>query len=420
MNVTGQSVVAWLGAAGSLWVRRGGENGTFAAPQSLAQGPISPGTGLDGIGPPAVSIAPDGTAAVGWARTVSGRHSIAVSVAGPTGSFGPAQTLASKGVPSVALVASSGRIVAVWDRGATGNHAVISYAIAGASGRFGPARALATPTTALPNTFPDVSLAADQAGDVILAYRTAPSLAGPANSQLAGAALGVHANAFSAPTIVSAATAHALRGSEVETPVAAAGPGGVAVGYQLQGTRPWLMQVASVENDEAFAIPRTAGKVAYSPQSSGEMTLAGPVVAVPASGGETAAWTVGDFSPGQAAPRVALYAATQTPGGTFGPAIDLTRPSTNPTVPLAAATTDLSILVWDEFSPSAHAYTTDSLDYTVRANTAGFTPPRTISSNPVGASEPRNVTALAAAGNHAIIAWTSAVTKNLSVSQLNG
>jgi hypothetical protein len=385
-NADGESVVAWLsvpGKTGRLLVRRGDAAGHFGKAQTLTTSPM--------IGP-SVSIAADGAAAVTWQALSGGKRKIEVAIARPGHGFGAAQTLASvsEDVVSTDVVAQAHRTVAVWGQDlAGGNAGEVRYAVAGASDHFAAARTLAPAYLV-----PEVDASAAAAGDVIVAYKTPVSTTPQENSQVASAALPPTGTTFGAPQVVSAGTAQSLPDSEADGASLSAGPGGVALSYGIEGVLPWDMQVTTFA-DGAFGTPQTVGQVPNPPPGlNGYM---GPVVAVPASGGQVAAWTPSTSADAEGGNLTSaeLEVAVQQPDGSFAPPVQLTAGSTLSQYPVAAATTDLSIVVWTDGS-----FDSGSLKYTLHS-AGGFSTVRTL-----GGDVLRNA-ALAAAGRRAIVVWIS-------------
>jgi|GEM_PF-2605954 len=387
VNAAGSSVVAWNALTGIV-VRHVSAGGRLGAPQHL-------GPGFR----PEVSIAANGTAAVIWEAMPSGGHGRrlllgAIALAGKP--FGTPQRLLSvtANVPDWSIVATDERVVAVWGQDVPGLEAATSaeirYAIAAGSVRFGAPRTLALAYYASVG-----GAGVDAAGDVAVSYRT-PLVLGPTpvNAQVAAAVLPAGARTFDAPQVLSAGTQQSLPSSEGDGDAVFSGPGGVAVGYSVEGTLPWLLQVSTLEPDLSYAASQTAGEVPNPPPSI--TTYNGPVVALPVEGGPVAAWTVGRDASAQAESPVtgALEAAGEQANGAFSAPEQLSPPSTVSQYPVAAATSDSAIVAWGE-----GRFDRERLVYSVRPAGASFSSPRTL-----GTGVLRNA-ALSGAGTHAVIAW---------------
>ena len=405
IDPAGNSIVAWEGASG-IEVIRGDAAGRFGAPQLVARGAPSM---ID------LSMAPDGSAAIAWGASISQPQGVAT--AAPGARFGAPQHSRA-----TAIVATDGRVIAVWDRGVTRGHGQISYAIAPEGGRLGAPRTLPAPTPALlPSLFARPALALDAHGNVVMDYLTAPSVSPPANSQLVGAAMASRASAFGDPAIVSGPL---RRGENVELPSALpgtalfSGPGGAA-GSFIQGTpTAWNMDVIAAGT--AFGPPLRAGSLAIPTQSGETLTIAGPVVALPRTGGELTAWTRVPTAAEAGPPpsKGDVYAAVAPAAGApFGATKALAAPSQWPRDLLAGATNDLAIVLWTQLS-GAPGYDHEQLDYVLH-DAAGFTATRTLSSNALAPQtfSPDPV-ALATAGDHAIAAWGAG--KEVEVALLRG
>ncbi len=385
IDPAGDWIVAWSGRSG-LEVSRD------AGPPQL----LTHGTQPSEI---ALSMAPDGSAAIVCVQSVTQPLGVATAPAGKP--FGAPQTSRATDV-----LATTGRVVAIWDRGVTRGHGRIYYAIAPEGGRLGAPRALPAPSSALlPQLIARPSLGADQRGDVFLDYMTAPQSSPPLNSQLAGAVMAAAASTFGAPSIISGvlghgnveAILHALRELAVLWSRRRRGD------LCLRGTpTEWRMSAANT-TATGFAPPATAGTVMIPTRSGETMTLAGPAAALPASGGELVAWsatpTAAEAGPppsnGAVYVSVAPFATTRTlaaPAGQW--ARDL----------LAGATNDISIVLWTQLS-GAPSYNREQLDYVLH-DASGFTATRALASNALAPKtfSPDPV-ALAAAGDHAIVAW---------------
>jgi hypothetical protein len=399
VDASGSSVVAWNTVRGIV-ARRVSATGRLGAVQHLG-----PGSG------PAVSIAPNGTAAVIWEWMPSGGHGrrlVLAAIAPPGRPFGAPQrlVLVQANVPDWSVVATDGGVVAVWGEDVGSEPATdseIRFAIAGGTGRFGSPRTLALAYYANLG-----GAAADAAGDVAVSYET-PLVLGPspANAQVAAAVLPAGAQTFDAPQVLSAGTEQSIPSSEGGGDSVFAGPGGVAVGYGVGGTLPWLLQVARLGTGLSFAAPQTAAEVPNPPPSID--SYSGPVVALPADGAPVAAWTVGRDASAQAESPVtgSLEVAGEQPNGSFSVPEKLSPPSTVSQYPVAASTTDSAIVAWGE-----GRFDRERLVYSVRSAGASFSPPRTL-----GTGVLRNA-ALAGAGTHAAIAWIAG--RRLLMAELTG
>jgi len=393
IDPAGDWIVAWQSAAG-LEVSRGDAAGHFSSPQLLATRVVPSQVEL--------SMAPDGSAAIQWAQSITQPQDVAT--APPGGPFGaPAPSRAT------AVLAVDGRVIAIWDRGVARGHGKISYAIAPQGGRLGAPRPLAAPTSALlPSLIAHPALGVDARGDVVMDYLTGPSMSPPRNSQFAGAVMAAGANAFGDPAIVSGPL---RRGESVELPATLAattlfsGPGGAAGSFILGTPTAWRLDVVAA--GASFGAPVNAGSLAIPTRSGETLAIGGPVVALPAAGGEVAAWTrvptAAESGPPPSEGDV-LAAVAPAPGAPFGATRTLAAPTQWPRDLLAGATSDLSIVLWTTLA-GAPGYDRETLECVLHGP-AGFTPARVLGANPLRpttfAPDPIE---LAAAGSHAIVAW---------------
>jgi hypothetical protein len=399
IDPAGDWIVAWAGAAGLEVSRDAGP------PELLSHG--SPPSAF------ALSMAPDGSAAIAWVQSVTQPLGVATAPAG--GRFGAPQTSRATDV-----LATNGRVVAIWDRGVTRGHGRIYYAIAPEGGRLGAPTALPAPSSALlPQLIARPALAADQRGDVFLDYLTAPRSSPPLNTQLAGAVMTAGASSFGSPSIVSGAPDH---GSGVEQSSSysypsslVSGPGGVAATFVSATPTAWQMAAANATST-GFAPPATAGTVMIPTRPGETMTLVGPAAALPARGGELVAWSATPTAAESGPPpsNGAVYASVAP----FAARHTLAAPDRQwPRDLLAAATSDRSIVLWTTLA-GAPSYDRETLEYALHGP-EGFTPAHTLASNPLEpATFAPDPVALAAAGEHAIVAWGAG--RRVQIAQLNG
>lgn len=396
LDAAGSSVVAW-NTSGGILVRNVNASGRLGTTQHLG-----PGFGPD------VSIAPDGTAAAVWQampRGGRGRRLLLAAVAPPGKRFGSPQQLLSvnANIPDWSIVATDGRVVVVWGQDLPGRAGgpAIRYAVAAGAARFSSPLTLALAD--------DANLGgavADAAGDVAVSYQTPPVLGVRAvNAQVAAAVLPAGAREFDAPKVLSADTEQSIPFSEGGGENVFAGPGGVAVGYGVQGTLPWLLRVSALEPAPTFAAPRTAAEVANPPPSV--TVYSGPVVALPAEGGAVAAWTVGREARQKSPASGSLEVAGESANGSFSTPEQLSPSRTASQYPVAAATSDSAIVAWGE-----GPFDRERLLYSVRPAGSSFTAPRTL-----GQGVLRNAS-LAGAGTHATIAWIAG--HRLLIAELTG
>jgi hypothetical protein len=384
MTSGGRGLVVWTGdatrAGGRALARNRFATGRWGAKQVLSQ---------RGVGETAAALHPDGTAAAAWVRHgAHGVRYVEASVAlPPLHRFGRAQRLVTvrANVVSVQLVAADGRIVAVWHQGVPGKRRdEVRYAIAGRDGRFGPPRTLAVAYLS-----GGVHAAVARDGNVIAAWQT--PLADGADTQVAVAALAPGATDFGAAQVVSSGTQQELPGSEALASGLFAGPGGLALGYSVQGTLPWLLRVATRGADGSFK-PETAAEV---DDEQGTASVDGPVVALPATGGLVAAWTVTRqrTAENQAPVSGTLLAAPREADGTFATPVRLSSPGAIARYPTASALSETAIVAWGE-----GRFDRLRLRYALRRG-GRFSAGRTLATGAV-----RGV-ALAGSDHHAIAAW---------------
>ncbi len=400
VDAAGSSVVAWNTRTGVL-ARSVDPSGRLGPTQRLGLGFA-----------PDVSIAPDGEAAVIWQATPRGGHGrrlLLAAVAPPGRRFGSPQQLLSvtANVPDWSIVATDGRVVAAWGQDVPGREpstgSEIRYAVAAGAARFGSPLTLALADNANLG-----GAVADAAGDVAVSYQTPPVLGpGPVNAQVAAAVLPAGAREFDVPKVLSADTEQSIPSSEGGADTVFAGPGGVAVGYGVQGTLPWLLRVSMLEPSLVFASAQTVAQVPNPPPSV--TTYSGPVVALPAEGGPVAAWTVGrEASARPKSPATgSLEVAAGQANGSYSTPEQLSSPSTVSQYPVAAATNDCAILAWGE-----GPFDRERLVYSVRPFGSSFAVPRTL-----GTGVLRNA-ALTGAGAHAVISWIAG--HRLLVAELTG
>jgi len=389
IDATGNSVVAYTTAT-ALLVRRGSPDGRFGAPEEVVSGALE--TPLL-----QASIAPDGTLAVAWQK-LSDKRPFAVAIASPGGGFGAPQLLPTG---SLEMIATAGRVVAVWNRGVSKSRGELEYAIAGAGHRFGSVHTVVAANKLLyPNLEPGIRLAADANGDVVAAYQTATGTTAAENPHIAADVLGAGASTFAPPVMVST--------SPADSASITSGPGGLAITYTQSTSIGPGIDFAALAPDGAFAAPQRAGTVSWPNPGSSELDSVGPVAGVPSTGGAVVAWTRLILPDGAPPPRSGqLYATAESANSTFAPATQLEAPNTVPNSPLAAATADTGIVVWGQLlDPVDGNYAAESIDYALHTG-AGFTPRRLLATNPLPQQgySPDTI-ALAAAGAHAIIAWS--------------
>jgi hypothetical protein len=215
-------------------------------------------------------------------------------------------------------------------------------------------------------------------------------------------------SAFGDPAIVSG---QLNRGDNVELPGALAstelswGPGGAAGSFVFGTPTAWHLD--TVAAGATFAPPVSAGSLAIPPRSGETLTIAGPVVALPATSGEVTAWTRVPTAAESGPPpsKGDVYAApAPAPGAPYGATRALAAPSQWPRDLLAGATSDLAIVLWTQLS-GAPNYNREQLDYVLH-DASGFTATRTLASNALAPHTfaPDSV-ALATAAGHAIVAW---------------
>jgi hypothetical protein len=220
-------------------------------------------------------------------------------------------------------------------------------------------------------------VAADAAGDVAVAFTTPQSPPSP-YEPAAVATLPAGAAAFGAPQVFA---------PEGEDLAVFGGPGGFALGYGLQGTEPWRLEISGVGG-----APLTAATIDASDYRTG---FEGPVVALPARGGALVAWTVSHFASEEAESpnRAALYATTQQTGGGLAAPAQLAPRRALAQHLLAAATRETAILAWSE-----GRFGHQRLRYAVRGADGRVTRPRTLARRADGSD-------LSAAGDRAIATW---------------
>ncbi len=406
MNPQGTALVAWDDETGPghTYVQTDGARGVLGPVQSLWTGP---GYRVN------AALASDSTSAVTWMYG----QSLLGAVARPSHNFATPQTLASSVSTqpgATKLVATPGRAVAVWLAPASQGSSVIDYAVAGSNGRFGASQALVGTAIAAP-----LLATSDSAGDVIIAYWTATSTAQQAattgkgkskpknkpkpkptsNGTLAYAILPSGATTFGAAQPITSLTGTAKPSANVSM---TSGPGGVAVAYA--GNQ---FSVATMGSSGVFGNPSKAGML---PAPSSGASFTGPAVAMPSLGGPMATWSEdsGHATNGPIT-RGHLVVAQQPNGPPFS-AAPLTASTTLAQSPLAAATSDLSIVVFGQGPESA-----ETLDYSVSSSGSTFTSPRTLSTTPLVPPVTRPSTtsvylaplpaSIAGSNKHALVAW---------------
>lgn len=384
VDASNRTVVAWQSDDGVL-ARIGPAPGRLRPAQRL-------GEGYDAH----VSISPDGTAAIIWLATPSrarGRRLLFAAIAPPGRRFGRPQLLLSvvANVPTETIVATDGRVVAVWGADVPGREPATSseirYAIAGSSDRFGAVHTLARAYYATLD-----GAEADAAGDVAVAYQT--PLRAATNTQVAAAVMAAGASSFSAPQLLSGETMTSLPYSQADEGGVFAGPGGIAVGFNIEATLPWLLRASLLSPSLSFGPALQATAIPNPPPSLTWFT--GPVLAVPGRGGVLAAWTVGRDYSATGGPQTGAMEAASLGAGGFGAPVQLAPPATLSQYAEAAATEDLAIVVWGE-----GFFDRERMEYAMRSEQGAFTTPRQL-----GADALRQA-AVAGAGKRCVVAWIS-------------
>jgi len=381
----GDWAVVWgalSGHTGRLYVRRAAAHGRLGRAERLdAHFPI--GT--------SVALAADGTTTVAWISQIArGREQVRVVSARRGRRFGRATVLASARIRSFGgVTVAAGRTTVAWRDSRSGAGSV-AYAISDRGAPFVTHRFSAAAIGSLDN------VAADADGDVVIAYSTTPSQppgAAPLNGQSATVVMPRASTTFSAPQLISQDTAAALPGSESVAARLYAGPGGLAAGFAVEGVLPWLLRVAPLGPNLAFAAPVTVGTVG---NSTGNHGFFGPAVALPAIGQTVAAWAPYDTGCGECeVPKTGeLDVAARTPDGTFATPQQLSRTVSG--YVQAAATDDLAIIAWGE-----GRFNQERLRYALHTPTGTYSAPRTLDHHVLRDA------ALAGAGHHAVIAWIS-------------
>jgi len=395
VNASGDSVVAWntqLRGRVNLRidVRRGGPSGRLGRVQRVGEGAF-----------PQVSIAPDGTAAVMWdgARPGNGRSLLLGSIAPPGMPFGRPQRLllVKASVPGFSVVATDERIIAVWGQGVPHHQPAVRYAIAVHDHRFGPVE------TVGPSYEGSLDGAgSDAADDVIVSYEAPPS-ASTEDAYPAAAVLPVGASSFRAPEALASSLVGQNPFAEDEGKDFGDGPGGIAIGLTAGATTTTLIST-TLGPGLSFSPPVPVGEVPNPPPNL--TTYSGPVLALPAKGGQIAAWTVGRWSSAQSQSPVtgSLMVSSEQPEGSFSAPVSLSRPATLSQYPVAAATDDTAIVAWGEGQ-----FEREHLVYSVRAAGGSFTSPRGLARGVL--RQP----AIAGAGTHSVIAWIAGARLQMAV-----
>lgn len=214
IDARGRSVVAWATSARSgarVLVRRGDASGAFGRAQVI---------GSHAVLGPSVAISSDGTAAVVWSDTGPRSARLEISIARGGRAYSHARTLDDGGISAAAVFVLARRIVVVWQRFDSNS---VTYAVGTLKGRFRAARTLPADRNV------SASAAVDSAGDVLL------GLVGTPAGRVEYSLLRAGSDTFAPPREVPDPVADSSIDVHVAALTAFAGPGGVALGYELQG-----------------------------------------------------------------------------------------------------------------------------------------------------------------------------------------
>jgi hypothetical protein len=241
------------------------------------------------------------------------------------------------------LALPAGRYLAIWWQGepGTGRHPV-RYAVSTPAGRFGAVRTLA------PDTGPitSVSAAAGPDGSVLAAWGTPLGGTPSTNQQLAAAILPAGATRFGPVAGIRAARAD--EGAATVGITAAAGPGGLALGWSEQGSLPALQRASfgPFGASEPAPVPETV--LTVDSTDLGRRWAHGPALALPATGPAVAAWAVlgGPGGDSEDVTSGRVLAADRLADGTLGPPRELSDPAAVAAQPQAAASARRAVVSW--------------------------------------------------------------------------
>jgi hypothetical protein len=417
-NARGQYVVAWVGANG-LYARRGTVGGALGATQLLAAGGLADEPIFSTL---ATAIAPDGTAVVGWDRTIAAAGQLQTAVAPPGRPFGATQTLAQKQnprpglgpnpLPGLHLAAADGRIVALWFRVRPANQTQLYDALAGGDGRFG-----AAVTLALAGAPVAPNVVALRSGTFVAEWSIRPPATPVERS--AEAILAPAAAAFAAPRIMAPAGTAAGDEGEVSLSPPGSGAATVALVDAIPGASGQHdIQVAVLRPGGGAPMPAVAGQIRG--PAADVWDLFGPVAAAPGGGDTLVAWAQSTYPPGKSQSPTDLFVALAAPGSSFAAPLRLLTTSDEIMNPLAAATAGSSaVLVWPQFprpaASTGYNYTQERVMFSEVSPGAAPSPPTPIATTAIDGNGPLDVVSLASAGPHAIAAVLDARTGMLSL-----
>ncbi|HEY5197474.1 MAG TPA: hypothetical protein VIJ51_10660 [Solirubrobacteraceae bacterium] len=350
--------VAATGHFGNV-VRRGTTSGRFGAAERV------PGAGIE----PSVAVGRSGGAAVVWLSDTAkgGTRHVEASVALGHGHFGKVQVLGTvrAGIGPQEVFASGGRYVAVWLQGVptTDKHALL-YAVSNAAGHFGAARTLAA------NVGIGFTAVAGPDGTVSAAWRTTPNANPAENATLEFAELAPGAGVFGATKAGPDNGENNSGGLGLFS-----GPGGTALTWTDLGAASESLRELPIGPGVASA-PQTVFTLQTA--DTGKLSASGPVLALPAQGpSPVAAFAVlaGTSGDSQVTTAGTVFATVPGAGGAFAAPVELSKPGTLSTQPVAGATSSTAVIAWTTGSFKHYG-----LEYAIRPASGSFGAARSLTS----------------------------------------
>jgi hypothetical protein len=361
---SGQVAAVWsaqLTAPGpfGILVRRGTTSGHFAASERV------PGAGIE----PSVAAGRSGGAAVVWLSDTEkgGTRHVEASVALGRGHFGKVQVLDTvrAGIGAQEVFASGGRYVAVWSQGVPTNatHALF-YSVSNAAGHFGAPRMLSAKVA--------FGLAAvlGPDGTVTAAWRTTPSTNPAENAALEFAELAPGATRFGVTRSGPDNGENNSGGLGLFS-----GPGGTALTWTDIGAASQSLRELPIGPGVASA-PQTMFTLESA--DTGKLGTTGAVLALPGEGpSPVAAFAVlaGTSGESQVTTAGTVFATVPGLGGAFGTPVELSRPGTISTQPVAGGTSSTAVVAW-----TTGTFKHYGLEYAVRPASGSFGPARSLTS----------------------------------------
>ena len=365
------------GTATAVWYRSDGANNIIQAATRPPGGSFGAPVDLSVAGRnatfPQITTAPDGTATVVWRRYNGSNMIIQAATRPPGGSFGPAVDLSASGQRAIGpqiTTAPDGTATAIWSR-FSGSNWIVQATTRPPGGSFGAPVGLSAPGQSCRGAFgPQITTAPDGTA-------TAVWIRFNGSNDIVQVATRPPGESFGPPADLSAP------GGDAFAPQVATAPDGTttAVWERFDGNRfdgaDNIIQAASRPPGGSFGAPvdlSVPGRDGFSPQ----------VVTAP-DGTTTAVWGWGRYN----GANNIIQAATRPPGGSFGPAVDLSAPGPSAFGPqITTAPDGTATAVWIRFNGS-----NDIVQVATRPPGESFGPPADLSAPGGDAFAPQVATA---------------------------